>query len=115
MAASYAKQADDDSLRRLADRIQARAVRRAGELLKTFDGRGGDKSKTTGAHGFAPEEQSLSQRAISRRSPEHLSAAQPAARPRPRARYFFGHRRPHGVKGRPRAMRSSASEVSRSS
>lgn len=38
--ASYAKQADDDSLRRLADRIQARAVRRCGELLKQYDARG---------------------------------------------------------------------------
>jgi hypothetical protein len=28
--------ADDDSLRVLADRIQARAVRRMGELLKEF-------------------------------------------------------------------------------
>lgn len=36
--ASYAKQADDDTLRRLADRIQGRAVRRCGELLKQFDG-----------------------------------------------------------------------------
>lgn len=35
-----AKQADDDTLRKLADRIQARAVRRCGELLKQFDGRG---------------------------------------------------------------------------
>lgn len=35
--ASYAKMADDDSLRQLADRIQARAVRRMGELLKTFN------------------------------------------------------------------------------
>jgi hypothetical protein len=31
--------ADDDSLRQLADRIQASAVRRMGELLKQFDGR----------------------------------------------------------------------------
>lgn len=66
--ASYAKQADDDSLRRLADRIQARAVRRAGELLKTFDGRGGDRSKTAGAHPFAQDEQSLAQRAIAARA-----------------------------------------------
>lgn len=35
--ASYAKQADDDSLRKMADRIQARAVRRAGELLKQIE------------------------------------------------------------------------------
>ena len=32
--ASYAKQSHDDTLRKLADRIQARAIRRAGELLK---------------------------------------------------------------------------------
>lgn len=38
--ASYAKQADDDTLRQMADRIQARAVRRAGEILKQFDARG---------------------------------------------------------------------------
>lgn len=38
--ASYARQADDDSLLKLATRIQARAVRRAGELLQEFDGRG---------------------------------------------------------------------------
>ena len=34
--ASYARQAEDDSLRQMADRIQSRAVRRCGELLKTF-------------------------------------------------------------------------------
>lgn len=32
--ASYAKQAKDDSMRKMADRIQARAIRRCGELLK---------------------------------------------------------------------------------
>ena len=30
---------------RAGDRIQARAVRRCGELLKTYDGRGGDRTK----------------------------------------------------------------------
>lgn len=35
--ASYAKQADDDTLRRMCDRIQARAVRRCGELLKQIE------------------------------------------------------------------------------
>lgn len=34
--ASYAKMADDDALRKMADRIQARAVRRCGELLKQY-------------------------------------------------------------------------------
>ena len=32
--ASYAKQAGDNSLRKMADRIQARAIRRCGDLLK---------------------------------------------------------------------------------
>jgi hypothetical protein len=32
--ASYAKQAQDDDLRKMADRIQARAIRRCGELLQ---------------------------------------------------------------------------------
>ena len=41
--ASYAKQADDDTLRKHADRIQARAIRRCGELLKQFNGRGNNQ------------------------------------------------------------------------
>jgi hypothetical protein len=36
--ATYAKMADDDTLRQTADRIRARAVRRMGELLKQIDG-----------------------------------------------------------------------------
>lgn len=38
--ASYARQADDDTLQKHAMRIQSRAVRRCGELLKEFDARG---------------------------------------------------------------------------
>ena len=42
--ASYAKQAKDDQLEKMAKRIRARATRRAGELLKQMDdGRGGDR------------------------------------------------------------------------
>jgi hypothetical protein len=52
--ASYAKMADDDTLRKLSHRIQARAVRRMGELLKEFDGRGGDRSKNGGTPTSAP-------------------------------------------------------------
>lgn len=52
--ASYAKQADDDSLRKHADRIQARAIRRCGELLKQFDGRGGSKTESKAALTSAP-------------------------------------------------------------
>jgi hypothetical protein len=36
---SYARQADDESLVKMANRIRDRALRRAGELLKQFDGR----------------------------------------------------------------------------
>jgi hypothetical protein len=38
--ASYAKQAGDTQLEDMAKRIRARAMRRAGELLKQIDGRG---------------------------------------------------------------------------
>lgn len=41
--ASYAKQAEDDTMRKHADRIQARAIRRCGELLKQFDGKGNNQ------------------------------------------------------------------------
>ena len=52
--ASYARQAKDDSLRKHADRIQARAIRRAGELLKEFDGRDGrNLPKKEGNHPFS--------------------------------------------------------------
>lgn len=47
--ASYARQADDQTIYNYAMRIKARAVRRAGELLKEIDGRGGDRTKTTAA------------------------------------------------------------------
>ena len=49
--ASYARQADDDTLQKQATRIQSRAVRRCGELLKEFDGRGGDRSKGEASEG----------------------------------------------------------------
>lgn len=37
--ASYARQAQDNTLRKRAERIQARAIRRCGELLKAYDAR----------------------------------------------------------------------------
>jgi hypothetical protein len=47
--ASYARQANDDELRKMADRIQARALRRADELLQKIpEARGGDQSKNAG-------------------------------------------------------------------
>jgi hypothetical protein len=51
--ASYAKQANDDELMKMATRIRDRAIRRAGELLKQVDGRGAHwESKTEGNHSF---------------------------------------------------------------
>ncbi|KAB2671120.1 hypothetical protein F9K77_14295 [Ochrobactrum sp. LMG 5442] len=47
--ASYARQAKDDQLERMSQRIRARAIRRAGELLKQLDGRG-DHRKSEGTH-----------------------------------------------------------------
>ena len=52
--ASYARQAGDQELFNHARRVQARASRRCGELLKQFDGRGGSRSKNDGGVTFAP-------------------------------------------------------------
>jgi hypothetical protein len=47
--ASYAKQAEDSSLRKMADRIQARAIRRCGKLLKEIKpAKGGDRKSKGG-------------------------------------------------------------------
>lgn len=61
--ASYARQAKDETLRRLADRIQARASRRCGELLKqipaspggqpTHDGGGISRTKAAAEAGLS--------------------------------------------------------------
>src|SRR5688500_15318933 len=50
--ATYAKQSRDDTLRKMADRIQARAIRRCGELLKEImPGNGArDGKRLEGAH-----------------------------------------------------------------
>lgn len=65
--ASYAKQADDDTLRKLADRIQARAVRRCGELLKQFDGQGARTDKLgEGGHTKLTQRQVASDAGLSR-------------------------------------------------
>src|SRR4051794_13750686 len=49
--ASYAKQSKDQSLRLMADRIQARAIRRCGELLKQYFAAGARTDKPrAGAH-----------------------------------------------------------------
>ena len=42
--ASYARQAKDEQLRKMADRIQARAIRRCGELLKQIEPKQGART-----------------------------------------------------------------------
>lgn len=46
--ASYARQAKDDQLEKMASRIRARATRRAGELLKQVGSHGGDRTQVDG-------------------------------------------------------------------
>jgi hypothetical protein len=49
--ASYAKQSKDDALRRHADRIQARAIRKCGELLRQIEKGAGRPPKNGAAEG----------------------------------------------------------------
>ena len=49
--ASYAKQADDDSLFKMAVKIQARAIKRCGELLREFKPGKGGRPKKNGKPG----------------------------------------------------------------
>lgn len=63
--ASYARQADDDTLLNHARRIQGRAVRRAGELLKQFDARGDNKKMESALDGtsFPPTQRQVAESA----------------------------------------------------
>ena len=62
--ASYAKQANDDQLERTATRIRARAIRRAGELLKQFDGKGNNQH-AVGDHGKLSQREAAEQAGMS--------------------------------------------------
>ena len=44
-------------------RIRARAIRRCGELLKQFDGRGGDRTKSDATDTFAPTQRDIAEQA----------------------------------------------------
>src|SRR5438477_6074138 len=52
--ASYAKQAQDDELRKMADRIQARAIRRCGELLQQIASASGGNRGNAATGGRPP-------------------------------------------------------------
>lgn len=51
--ASYAKQADDDELEKMARRIRARAIRKVGELLREIEPATGAHRKSGGAPTFS--------------------------------------------------------------
>lgn len=56
--ASYAKQANDDELMKMATRIRDRAIRRAGELLQQIDGQGARTDQlSAGVHTKFTQEQ----------------------------------------------------------
>lgn len=65
--ASYAKQADDDALYKMAVRIRARAIRRCGELLKTFNKGDGRPSKNGVAGGPVSQRQAAAEAGLSKR------------------------------------------------
>ncbi len=62
--ASYAKQANDDTLHKMAVRIQARAIRRCGELLKQHEPKSGARTDLgpVPTRGLAAKEAGLSER-----------------------------------------------------
>jgi hypothetical protein len=47
--ASYARQSHDDELEKLAIKIRSQAIRRCGELLKMFDGKGNNQHSRNGS------------------------------------------------------------------
>ena len=46
--AAYARMSEDDALRKMANKVKAQAIRRCGELLKQYDGRGNNQHKVGG-------------------------------------------------------------------
>jgi hypothetical protein len=54
--ASYARQSADEELEKMSKRIRARAIRRCGELLKLFDGKGNNQHKDGSDHKLSKSE-----------------------------------------------------------
>ena len=67
--ASYARQADDKTMLNIVMRIKARAVRRVGELLQQYDGRGRPPENTNGTVGIS-QTQAASDAGLSQRQKE---------------------------------------------
>jgi hypothetical protein len=65
--ASYAKQADDETLHKYADRIKARAIRRLGVLLKEIEPQPGKRTDLQPADGAVTRSQAATDAGISER------------------------------------------------
>lgn len=79
--ASYAKQANDDELMKMATRIRDRAIRRAGELLQQIDGQGSRTDQLTeGSHGKLTQRQAAADAGMSEH--QQLQAVRVASIPR---------------------------------
>lgn len=65
--ASYAKQARDEALFKTASRIRARAIDRAGELLKQFDARGDHRKKDSRGLSSKTRNQAVTEAGMSER------------------------------------------------
>ena len=65
--ASYARQADDDELHKTAIRIQSRAIRRCGELLKEYQAPGARTDKPSNGDGTRSQRQAAEQAGMSKR------------------------------------------------
>ncbi len=79
--ASYAKQANDDEMLKMATRIRARAIRRAGELLQQINAQGARTDRLTeGDHGKLTQKEAARQAGLSEH--QQLQAVRVANVPR---------------------------------
>lgn len=69
--ASYARQANDDTLWKMATRIQGRAQRRCGELLKKFDAQGKRTDKPRTAPGTKSKTEAATDAGLSKRQKDN--------------------------------------------
>jgi hypothetical protein len=77
---SYAKQSGDKSLFNLATRIQARAIRRCGELLKEFEAKSGARTDLEPSNGDGTRLETRKSAAEKRRTLQTTEGYRPSRR-----------------------------------
>jgi hypothetical protein len=80
--ASYARQAEDDSLRKLSTRIQARAIRRCGEILKKIEAAKNQHDAKARAGRGAPTSRRAAAKAAGLSKDQQVQAARVASIPK---------------------------------